>query len=321
MFNVKVQKSGLAMSMQAAPRLGARAWGIGLSGAADAQAAYIANALVGNPPEAAVLELHSSEAVLHFEAATLVAVSGGGCDWWANDQTLPRNATCAIPAGTVLRARPSRQGWRAYLAVKGGWVAQQWLGSRSTDLKAERGGLRGRLIQKNDVLQLYTALPKISKIHCFPWRWPAEAPSVVRLLPGVEADRAVFEALCAQTWQVMPQSNRMGLRLGGSALAYSLPELWSSAVCPGTVQLPPSGQPIVLMADAQTVGGYPRIAQVAAVDLSVLAQLRPDDPLRFCACTWAEATQALVKLQQLNRQRAAAVKAYLYSNKIGLRKK
>jgi len=204
-----------------------------------------------------------------------------------------------------------RRGARAYLAVAGGFAAPRILDSGSTDLRAAFGGVRGRAIATGDVLPIArSSIPARGTIGIAPW-WIDPAPDldfgttiVVRALPGRDA-LLRDGALCAGAWRIDAASNRQGLRLQGEALALADPrERISEPVAPGTIQLPADGQPIVLLADAQTHGGYARIGHVIAADRPRLAQLRAGDGLRFEPCT-PETARRLANEQQQRLARIA----------------
>jgi biotin-dependent carboxylase-like uncharacterized protein len=203
-----------------------------------------------------------------------------------------------VQAGQTLKLAAPRERMRSYLAVSGGIAVPQALGSRSTDLKAGFGGLDGRALRDGDrlPLNLQPDLPS-RRIGLRPPDWDAS----VRVLPGPEWDEfsaAARAAFFDADWQLTPQSNRMGYRFAGPPLKRERGgELPSHGVLPGVIQVPPSGQPIVLLADAQTTGGYPKIGVVIRADLWKLAQLRLAATLRFVPCTLAEAHAAL-RLQQ-----------------------
>jgi len=209
-----------------------------------------------------------------------------------------------VSAGARLDLGPARSGCHGYLAVAGGIDVPPVLGSRSTLLSAGLGGFRGRALQKGDVLRAAAGERRLVG------RWQADtrilpaysAAPTVRILPGAQADQFDGMLLSAE-FKVTARSDRMGVRLAGPPLTRNADnELLSSGVAPGTVQVPPDGQPIILMADAQTIGGYPQVANVISVDLPLIAQLRPGDSVRFREVALTEA-QDLV----LTRERRLAV--------------
>jgi antagonist of KipI len=279
----------------------------------DPLALRVANALVGNPDCAAALEFTLTGPELEFSEDTVVAIGGAECDGLPSWKPVP------VRRGQTLRLGACTHGCRGYLAVAGGIDAPLVLGSRSTYLRAGFGGMDGRALRDGDVLKVGA-----SRIHPpttgTNWRidpriLPAysTAPNV-RVIAGAQAGE-FGEALCATAFALSPQSDRMGLRLTGPALTRSnSDELLSSAVAPGTIQIPPDGHPVVLMADAQTIGGYPQAAHAIAVDLPLLAQLRPGDSVRFIQVTLAEAHRL-----DLTREKELGILREGLAQKLGLR--
>lgn len=262
----------------------------------DRLALVCGNALVGNPDEAAALELCLPPALMRFDVDCLIALTGADCaarlDGVAVAVAQPQQATSGM---TLELSRPSH-GARTYLCVCGGIDVPILLGSRGTDLQTRSGGFGGRMIQRGDVLQVGAA--DSSTPHVGPtmhWTWPpAEEP--IRIMAGPEFEEFAPDsraALIESTWKVSAQSNRAGVRLEGPALArVARHEMKSHAVFPGVIQVPDAGSPIVLMADTHTTGGYPRIATVIAADQWRLAQAPPNVSLRFSLCTRTDAILA-----------------------------
>jgi antagonist of KipI len=290
----EVRAPGTLSSVQDQGRTGLRALGLSVSGAADGHSAALANLLVGNPPQAALLEITLRGPRLQLARAATIAITGAEITAHCDGTPLPGWRPLRLPAGSELVLGACRRGLRAYLAVTGGLAVPAVLGSRSTDLRAGFGGLHGRPLQAGDVLcvgKAEDAGPSQPEIAGW-WLDPSPdmdlaLPAVAAIAPGAAAlDAAAWQVLCGARYQVAPASNRMGLRLEGPPLSLQVP--WdrpSEPVLPGTVQLPPDGRPIVLLGDCGSHGGYPRIGHVAAVDLPRLAQLRPGEALRFAPAT------------------------------------
>jgi antagonist of KipI len=285
---IEVLRPGLLTTVQDLGRTGHRAEGVPVSGALDAVALRLANLLVGNPQDAAGLEITLAGPRLHFRRDALVAVAARAVDAAVGDEPDPPLCPVRIRTGETLDLGAVRAGCRAYLAVAGGIAVDPVLGSRGTYLLGGFGGLDGRALRAGDQLPTGPApVPTLPGRRAGWWVSPDLLPGggLVRVLPGSHSAALTPEsraALFSAGFRAARDSDRMGLRLDGAALALSTPlELTSEGVVPGTVQLPPGGAPIVLLADGGTTGGYPRIAQVASVDLPVLAQLRPGDSLRF----------------------------------------
>lgn len=297
---VEVLSPGLQTTVQDLGRWGHQAVGVAVSGPMDPFAHRLANALAGNPKSAATLEVAIVGPVLRFEESRIVAVAGAGFELTLDAQPVPCETPLAVRPGSVLRFGSRRYGARAYLAVSGGIDTPTVLGSRATHLPTSTGGFDGRALRRGDRLPLGAA-----GLAARPPRFRASTAAgddpiaVVRVLPGPEHERCgptALEALVSAPYHVNVQSDRMGYRLSGPALV--LPDgsadIISDAVPAGTIQVPASGQPLVLMADRQTSGGYARLATVITADLGRVGQACPGDRVRFQLCTSAEALAALV---------------------------
>jgi antagonist of KipI len=310
MMRIKVLQPGMLTTVQDAGRQGWRRYGVGRAGALDAFSYAVGNLLVGNPAGAAGLEMTLSGATLAFEAATRIAITGAEIDAATGDMQLPGWRPIDLPAGSVVKFGPCRRGVRAYLCVSGGLIVPRVLGSASTDLRGGFGGMRGRMLAAGDVLPIGEGFAAQIAEPQVPGWWIDAAPdidfhrsTVIRVLPG--ADRCAGQsALFDSGWRIAPASNRQAVRLEGPALsAADQGERISEPVAPGTIQLPPDGQPIVLLADAQTVGGYPRIGHAISADLPRQAQLRPGESVHFMPCDPEQARA----LQREQRARLARI--------------
>lgn len=278
---VTVGRAGVWTTVQDAGRRGHRAEGVPLSGACDPFALRVANLLVGNSETAPALEVTLIGPELQFAQDTVVALGG------ADSEALPAWRPRVVRAGETLRVGGLTRGCRGVLAIAGGVAVAPVLGSASTYMRAGLGGVQGREVRAGDRLALGAATPvKVGNWAVDRRMLPRYGAEVtVRVVPGAQAGEFGDRWEEAE-FRVSAQSDRMGVRLQGAALVRQTGgELVSSPVAPGTVQVPPDGQPIVLLADAQTIGGYPQWAHVIAVDLPVLAQLRPGDRVRFQATT------------------------------------
>lgn len=301
-MSLRVLSAGLLTTVQDLGRRGHQCEGIPESGAMDRIALRLANVLVGNPESAAALEITLAGPTLLFETASLAALAGADLGAVVDGQRVPPWRAMLVPAGATMSFGAPLSGCRAYLAVAGGIDTPVVLGSRSTYLRAAFGGLEGRALRAGDVVGAGAASPLSTRIAASlahgggavsvaAWgagpslRPPYSSSPFIRLITGAHAKmltRASSDQLFRAEFRVSPQSDRMGYRLEGPTLELEEPrDLLSEAVAFGTVQLPSGGSPIVLMADRQTTGGYPRIGEVATVDLPLLAQLKPGDRLRF----------------------------------------
>lgn len=290
---LEVIRPGILSTVQDLGREGQRHLGIAQCGALDAPALMLANRLVDNPAGAAALEIVCGPVDLRFERDGWLALSGALFDAKLDGRDLWPGWREPFRAGQRLRLNGPRHGMRVYLAVDGGFDVPEVLGSRSTDVQGGFGGFEGRALQAGDRLPLGAPCRHL-KARCGARQqhWSA----FVRFLPGPEYsqfDVASRKALVETDWVVSSQSNRMGYRLQGVELKRrEARDLLSHPVVPGVVQVPPSGQPIVLLADAQTTGGYPRMACVIEADLWKLAQARPGNALRFVPTDAAGASAA-----------------------------
>ena len=304
-----VLKPGLLSSVQDQGRPGWQGHGISAGGAMDLAAARWANRLVGNATTAAVLEVTLSGPTLRLEQGHWLALAGGAVDATLAGRPWPVGSLAWAPAGSTVRLGGLREGCRACLAVAGGLDVPELMGSRSTALRAGFGGLDGRALRAGDTLAVQRSLLPAPVLAAEPWisRWRLR-PAIytdsgiarLRLVTAEELPERCLQALLAAEFMVSPQSDRMGLRLAGPAIAHPVPEQRLSAgLALGSVQLPPDGQPIILGADRQSTGGYPLLGTVASVDHSLLAQLRPGGRVVFSVITLADAHAALRRWQRL----------------------
>jgi len=303
---IEVLRAGPLTSVQDLGRTGWRDRGLSVCGALDDLALSWGNLLVGNSAGTAGLEFTLGPATLRFHADACIALTGTDAEADLDGRPLRPWWRSTVRAGQTLKLAAPRERMRSYLAIAGGLALAPVLGSLSTDLKAGFGGLEGRALRDGDRLALNSDVALPSRpvgLHAPDWS------ASVRVLPGPEFEAftaAARDAFWAAEWQVTPQSNRMGYRLAGPALVHEGEEMASQGVLPGVIQVPPSGQPIVLLADAQTTGGYPRISVVIRADLWKLAQLRLGATLRFLPCSLEEAHDALRRRQsELDQLRSA----------------
>ena len=312
-MSVRVLKPGLLSSLQDAGRPEHAAIGVGRAGAMDNPALTLANALVGNRHGEAAIECTLLGPTLRFEESACIALTGAPIRACIDNFELPPWTACTVPAGGVLQLGGMAIGCRSYLAVRGGFEVQPVLGSRSSDLHA---GLGMRSLCTDDVLRIgaskplpgldMSAQPTALSWGLDPQPWFDFAERPIELLRGSHwslLDPASQKVLLESGFVLSKDSNRTASRLDGQTLKlHTALEMISEAALPGTMQLPPSGQPIVLMAEAPVTGGYPRIAQVTAVDLPRLAQRRPGDTVSFREVSLRHALSRLADREQaLNR--------------------
>ena len=318
---VTVLRSGLLTTIQDAGRWGYQDLGVPVSGPMDHVAQWLANALLGNPRDAATLEATWLGPELRMEQETRVAVAGGDLHATLDGADVPLYAPVRCRAGSVLRFGDRRSGTRAYVAFDGGIAVPSVLGSRATHVLSGLGGIGGRALKTGDRIPLADtrADPAPRRLEPPVVRSGARAESLMtvaaadlrvrpaggarlRVLPGPQAEYfapSALDALQGTRYTISPQSDRMGYRLAGGAPVpcATRGDMISEAAFVGGVQLPASGDPILLMVDRQTSGGYPQLAVVITADLPVAGQLGPGDWIEFEVCDRADAIAALIELE------------------------
>ena len=295
---VTVIQAGMFTTVQDAGRWGHQGSGVPASGAMDPVSHRLANLLVGNPTGAAVLEATVIGPELRLDADAIVAVTGADLSVTLDGAPVPLNRAVPAAAGSVLRCGERRRGARAYIAFDGGVATPPVLGSRATHPLSELGGVDGRALKAGDQVPLHAAGARVARRHTTMAPVPAGGARL-RVLLGPQDDffaPAAMDTLQRTRFTITAASDRMGYRLAGRARIERATdrEMISDVTFPGGVQVPPSGDPILLMADRQTTGGYPQIATVITADLPLAGQLAPGDWVEFQLCTRAEAMAALV---------------------------
>lgn len=306
---LRVAEPGLQATVQDGGRVGSARYGVSTSGAADPDALALCNALLANPPDAAALEITGGGASFEALGSCVVAVTGAPCSVSVNGRRMVAGAAYALEAGDMLEIGAPTAGLRVYLGVVGGVTIPPVMGSRATDLRAGLGGLNGRALQAGDVLARGEAHGEAEGRILPPdlMRRPPGSEWRLRILPGPLGGPSpgALEALLRARFTVDARSDRVGVRLrrvdgpclkGGQTLSEGLPR--------GAVQLPPDGEPILLLADAQATGGYHVPAVVIGADLWRLGQLRPGDTVCFECVSLGEALAAL----QRRRDEIAAIR-------------
>jgi antagonist of KipI len=300
-MSITIIKPGVSCSIQDLGRWGYQQFGVPIGGAMDTISATTANRICGNDDDEAVLEctLHGLE--MKCNETISFALTGGGARATINGETVAYNRLIKVVAGSILKLHPDPHGCRTYIAIAGGLKIEKELGSASTYASSLLGGYKGRNLEAGDELAL-----KKNNIETDPSKdiiinengfgiskWKAQVTPFPHLQDVVEIncekgpewelfDVVSQEIFFNQPFTIAPQSNRMGYRLDGVTLSLKeKTELISTAVTRGIIQVTNEGHPIILMADAQTIGGYPRIARVSSKDISPLAQCRPGMRVRF----------------------------------------
>lgn len=322
-MSVQIIRPGLLATIQDLGRYGFQQYGVVVGGAMDSHSLRLANVLVGNEEGEAAIEVTMMGTSLQFNEDTLISITGGNLNPVIDGRPVPLWRPVFVKKDTILSFAGCKTGCRAYIAVAGGFSIPSVMNSKSTYIRGEIGGFKGRALQAGDViplaeensfsLKVKKALQRKLKHDSFvaaDWYVPFErylSGKVIRIVKGTEfeafsevAQKEFFE----QEFQITPQSDRMGYRLSsGSSLQLEQPfELLSEAVANGTIQVPSDGNPIVLLADRQTTGGYPRIGQIAAADLPIIAQMKPGDRVRFKEISLDEAEQLYMEREKEIKQ-------------------
>ena len=310
---ITIVKPGMQMSIQDQGRVGARHLGIGQSGCIDPYAQIIVNRLVGNADNNPVIEITLGLAEIKFDNDYYIALHGTDMKASVNGNAIEPGWSFYIKKGDVLKLNAARHGFRSYLAIGGQWqLPDPILDSYSTDITAGFGGLTGQTLKSGDSFEV---IPKYNTKVGLGAMLPPKSTQI-RIHAGPHAavlPKDTIVNFINHSWHVSPNSNRMGTRLLSDecSLEHDL-SLPSMAVAPGSIQLPPNGEPIVLLNDAQTTGGYPLLGTVIDADLRHFAQLKPGDFLHFKFVTLADAFKAKEKLTAHLNQLAIALK---YKNK------
>lgn len=312
-MSFKVLRPGLLSSLQDVGRIGYQKYGINVSGAMDVLSLRLANILVGNKETEAALEITLTGPTLEFLSDSLIAITGGNLSPVIDGVAVKMNRPVAVIAGSVLKFGACKTGCRAYLAVAGGYDVPEVMGSKSTYLRGGLGGYEGRALQKGDLVDcgkpnpfgerlLHFLLMKgahsfrvanwfVSPLHMA----EATLAAPIRLTKGMQIDaykEECVQAFLEQKFTVTTSADRLGYRMQGPQIELAAPlEMISEVATFGSVQVPPDGNPIILMADHQSVAGYPKIAQVISTDLARVAQYKPGAKMSFELITIEEAEQ------------------------------
>jgi len=321
-MSLKIIKAGVLDTIQDHGRFGYQSSGINPGGAMDPFSARLANCLIGKQMDAPAIEIHFPAPTIVFEEATIICITGADFDPLINQDSIPNNHPVAVNTNTILEFKKVRSGARCYISILQGLILQKWLNSYSTNLKVEAGGYEGRALESGDVLQYgreeticnylqssaYRVLPFKAELYS------GSPTNCVEVIKGSEWDWLTAESqhlFTTKPFAISKLADRMGYRLQGEVLEVrKQKQLISSAVSFGTLQLLPTGQLIVLMADHQTTGGYPRVGHMISAHLPRLAQMKPHDAIRFEFVDIETAEQQIVQQYQylLSVQHASAFK-------------
>ncbi len=284
MGKLKVIKAGALSTIQDKGRFGHRQYGIPQSGVMDVEAMMSANYLVSNNSDCPVVETAIQGLELEAQEETIVGITGATVDVKINDVTAAMNNSHLLKPSDILTISKPLKGVYSYLGIGGKLTGNVDFGSISTYVMAGFGGIDGRALKKGDVLETRDASPHQNRSVDRPVQ--SEEVQTIRMMKGPEW-RFLKDLPERKTFRIDPSSNRMGIRLQGDPLGVDGKEIISSAVIPGTIQLPSNGLPIILMNDCQTTGGYPRIGKVIDKDLGLLAQLSAGSKVHFTLIDYA----------------------------------
>ena len=301
MSHLLVVKAGLLTTIQDRGRWGLQARGVPVAGPMDPCSHRLANALAGNDVDAATLEVTLIGPELEFDDERVIAVAGAEFELTVDGRNVPANAAFVVASGSCLRFGRRLRGARAYVAMSGGVGVAPTLGSRATHVISAMGGLDGRPLKAGDRVPLGDPMRARNTMSAQP-RSPLfalpEGRARIRVLAGPQQDYFAPDALDvlqSASYTISHTSDRMGFRLEGPVLTHARgADIISDATPLGVLQVPASGLPILLMADRQTTGGYPKIATVISADISVAGQLAPGDAIAFSVCSPREALAALI---------------------------
>jgi biotin-dependent carboxylase-like uncharacterized protein len=290
---IRIQDPGPQTTVQDLGRPGQLRYGIPPSGPMDVRSLVIANRLVGNADNAAGLECTLLGPRFTVETACAIAVTGAEAPITVNGQPAPSWTTLPLVPGDAVRIAAARAGVRIYVAFSGGLDVPPALGSRSTYLRGRLGGVEGRALRRDDLLRLFPAPPPAVRRVTDADLPVFETEPEIRVVLGPQAERFTAEgiaALLGNPYEMLPQSDRMGARLTGPRIAHARGhDIISDGIALGSIQVPGDGQPIVLLVDRQSTGGYTKVATVGSFDIGRIGQVKPGQRLRFKAVDVAEA--------------------------------
>jgi antagonist of KipI len=304
-MGVIVEKPGMLTTVQDLGRYGNQRNGIIVSGAMDSLSIKMANLIVGNNENEAALEVTLLGPSLRFLINSVIAICGGDLSPTLNKDPIPLNKPIFVQEGDLLEFGTLKNGCRSYIAFKGGIQVEGVLGSKSTCIPAGFGGFNGRSLIKDDILPIHN-YPELKPFKIkwqlsphFSANWTSN--NTLRFIKGRQYhmfDEESLDHFKSKSYQITKDSNRMGYRIQGHNLSLTQQqEILTEGVTFGSVQIPSNGQPIILMADRQTTGGYPKIAQIISIDLPILAQLKPGDTIVFEEISLKEAQQMAIQLE------------------------
>lgn len=318
-MSLRITRQGVLDTIQDLGRYGYQHLGINCNGAMDKFSMQLANALVGKETNSPVLEIHFPSSQILFEKETIICIAGADFLPTINDHPIALHRPIVVSKGSLLKFEKLQNGARCYLSILNELKLDPWMNSYSTNLKSNTGGFEGRSLLKDDVIVFretfdFSKLLDGKDFIALPWKAndTVDTRNEIEFLIGSEwhwLTKDSQDSFQEQWFQITNDADRMGYQLAGQSLEQNNKEpLVSSAVCFGTVQLLPSGQLIILMADHQTAGGYPRVAYVISAHLPILAQKKPNDVIKFKLTSLEEAEKKIIAQKKYLHQLQIACK-------------
>ena len=299
-MSITVLNPGLLTTVQDQGRIGYQQFGVSVSGVMDPRSAAVANILVGNDDKEAVLECTMMGPQLQFNQANCIAITGGDLMPTLDGKPIPNYTAVKVEAGQVLKFTMPKTGCRAFIAFAGGLDIPEVMGSRSTYMKAKIGGVEGRKLAKDDVIGFRAPKAELKNMNfrSMASEFVPRKEYTVRVVLGPQDDYftdAGIQTFLSEVYSVTAEFDRMGCRLEGAVIQHKDGgDIISDGIAFGAIQVPSSGQPIIMLGDRQTTGGYTKIANVISADFRILAQLKQGDKVRFEKVTVKAAQDALL---------------------------
>ena len=299
-MSITVLNPGLLTTVQDQGRIGYQQFGVSVSGVMDPRSAAVANILVGNDDKEAVLECTMMGPQLQFNQANCIAITGGDLMPTLDGKPIPNYTAVKVEAGQVLKFTMPKTGCRAFIAFAGGLDIPEVMGSRSTYMKAKIGGVEGRKLAKDDVIGFRAPKAELKNMNfrSMASEFVPRKEYTVRVVLGPQDDYftdAGIQTFLSEVYSVTAEFDRMGCRLEGAVIQHKEGgDIISDGIAFGAIQVPSSGQPIIMLGDRQTTGGYTKIANVISADFRILAQLKQGDKVRFEKVSVKAAQDALL---------------------------
>jgi biotin-dependent carboxylase-like uncharacterized protein len=299
-MSITVLNPGLLTTVQDQGRIGYQQFGVSVSGVMDPRAAAVANMLVGNDEKEAVLECTMMGPLLQFNQTNCIAITGGDLMPTIDGKPVPNYTAIKVEAGQVLKFTMPKTGCRAFIAFAGGLDIPEVMGSRSTYMKAKIGGVEGRKLAKDDVIGFRAPKAELKNMNfrSMASEFVPRKEYTVRVVLGPQDDYftdAGIQTFLSEVYSVTAEFDRMGCRLEGAVIQHKEGgDIISDGIAFGAIQVPSSGQPIIMLGDRQTTGGYTKIANVISADFRILAQLKQGDKVRFEKVSVKAAQDALL---------------------------